>query len=84
MDNKERTDAAAAMINWCNSQEISMADAEKIMYKVIAKIITNRMKITRHSPPPDQEVFHQEILASQEALMHELISRIYAIHGRKP
>ena len=38
MDNKERTQAANALIEWFNSQEISQSDAKAVMAKVIAKI----------------------------------------------
>ena len=84
MDNKELTAAASAFIQWCNSQEISPANAEKMMYKTLAKIICDRLKIgDRYVDPASQEEFKQEMLRSQEHLIHELISRIYTIRGRK-
>lgn len=83
MDNRELTDAAKALIEWCNSQEIKPRDFERVMYKVISKIITDRMGVRPGSPSPSEGEWKQELLASQEALMHELVTRIYQLHGRK-
>jgi hypothetical protein len=82
MDNRELTDAAKALIGWCNSQSITPSDFEKVMMKVHAKIITDRMQINPLAPP-SQEEFHQELLRHDEGLMHELVTRIYQLHGRK-
>lgn len=83
MDNRELTDAAEALIGWFNSQSLKPSEAEKIMAKVIAKIICDRMKISTMSAPPSESVFRQELMGNQETLMHELITRIYIIHGRR-
>lgn len=83
MDNRELVDAASALIHWANSQELKPSHLEKIMAKVQAKIITDRMGIRTDAPPPDQDSFKQEIMGAQELLMHELVTRIFKIAGRK-
>lgn len=46
MDNKERAQAAAALIEWFNSQEIGQSDAKAVMAKVLAKIMVRGPKDT--------------------------------------
>jgi hypothetical protein len=43
MDNKERTEAGNALVQWFNSQEIAPQDASAIMTKVLAKILVGNI-----------------------------------------
>jgi hypothetical protein len=71
MDNKERTQAANALIQWFNSQDISQADAEIVILKVTAKILNRRFDRTNPASVTAALDEHQRILA------HETIEAIY-------
>lgn len=83
MDNSELVDAANGLVQWANSQELRPADLEKVMSKVQAKIITDRLGLKLGSPSPSDEQWKQELLRNQETLMHDIVSRIFKICGRK-
>jgi len=72
MENKERTEAANALIRWFNSQEITSADAEVVMLKVAAKLMAARCQGATH---PEQINFEMD--EHIRILSHELIERIY-------
>lgn len=84
MDNRELTAAASAFIQWCNSQEISLDDCVKMMLKVEAKILCDRMKLGTGATGamPDHDLVKRVVLDHNEALFHELISRIHALAKR--
>lgn len=85
MDNKELTDAANGLVQWANSQEIRPADLEKVMMKLMAKILLDRLGVKKiGDPTPSHDAWQQAILKSQEDLLHEIITRIYKLAGRTP
>jgi hypothetical protein len=47
MSQKEQTQAANALIEWFNSQEIGKADAHTVMIKVFAKLLISSPADTR-------------------------------------
>jgi hypothetical protein len=77
MDNKDRVAAANALISWFNSQEVSGADAERIMLKVIAKLIISRVGNTHPDSINDAMDEHNRVLG------HELIDRIHSVRRLK-
>ena len=77
MENKDRTAAANALISWFNSQEIGSVDAERIMLKVMAKLIVERIRNTH----PD--TINKELDEHNRVLGHELIDRIHSVRRLK-
>ena len=73
MDNKQRTEAGNALIQWFNSQEIPPSDAEAIMLKVMAKLILLRIDATR----PTRNAFLDNAVEHNHLhLVHELNERL--------
>lgn len=77
MDNKEHAEAAAALINWFNSQEIRIADARAIMRKVIARLIVR--EATPHNSPRQGELLNEEFIK----LVNEVNLRLLQISRGK-
>jgi hypothetical protein len=71
MDKRETTQAANALIGWFNSQDISSVDAELIMIRVQAKLITKRLE--RDKP----EKIKAEIDQHLYLLSHEMLDVLY-------
>lgn len=70
--NRARTQAANALIEWFNGQEISQLEAEAIMHKVFAKLIVGRV---RH----DVFEFEKAVARHQTDLVHEMNERLHVI-----
>lgn len=56
MDTKEHAQAAAALINWFNDQDIRPADARAVMALVIAKAITTEHRRTPYVPGQEHPI----------------------------
>jgi hypothetical protein len=73
MDSRELTSAANALIEWFNHQEISRADAQEVMAKVIAKIIVGKVG------PLDRTALLQELDKIHLAITHALNERMVQV-----
>lgn len=61
MDNREHTQAANALIEWFNGQEISKTDAILVMSKVIAKVLVGTHGTEREALTPPLDAVCLEI-----------------------
>jgi hypothetical protein len=80
MDTKQHTEAANALVQWFNSQEITQADACVIMSKVIAKCLVGSVH-GAHSPDVRRALdstLDQFILT----LVHDMNDRIFHVRRR--
>jgi hypothetical protein len=76
MDQKERLDAANALVQWFNSQEISPSDASAIMSKVQAKIFVGAM--ASPSLPETRSQLYDLIDRAMLQLIHDMNDRLFA------
>ncbi len=80
MESKERVEAANALIQWFNSQDISQKDALVVMNKVAAKIIVGALSA---STTPNQR---RELDAMSDAhtlsLVHEINERLFHVRRK--
>jgi hypothetical protein len=76
MDTKEHIQAANALIEWFNSQEVSERDAAAIMSKVLAKILVGALQGS-HTATERQSLDHlvDRIMLQ---LVHDINDRIFA------
>ena len=80
MDTKQQTEAANALVNWFNSQEIPQADACAIMSKVIAKILVGSVH-GAHTPDV-RKVLDSTLDQFILALVHDMNDRIFHVRRR--
>lgn len=81
MDNKEHTEAANALINWFNSQDIAVADAAEIMSKVIAKILVSAVSNAR-TPNARREAINEGVDLFTLHLVHDVNDRLHHVRHR--
>lgn len=74
MTPKEQAAAANALIGWCNSQEITPADAELVLSKVLAKIFVDRLP---SGPTTDPYILHKIIQTFEFTLVNDTNERSY-------
>jgi hypothetical protein len=80
MDARERTQAANALIEWFNSQEIPPHDAAVIMTKVTAKIIVGAIHGAHTHDQRTQINDAVDDITLQ--LVHEINDRIFHVRRR--
>jgi hypothetical protein len=80
MDQKERTEAANALVNWFNSQEISQADACAIMSKVVAKILVGA--VSGPHTPDVRQALDSTLDQFTLGLVHDMNDRIFHVRRR--
>lgn len=69
----EQSDAANALVEWFNSQELGPADAEAIMHRVQAKLLVAR--VNRN----DVFVLQEAIAEAQLRFVHEANERLHQV-----
>jgi hypothetical protein len=80
MDHKEQTLAGNALVNWFNSMEVSPADAQAIMSKVMAKIIVGN--ISGATTPEVRRELDGAIDRVTLQLIHDINDRIFHVRRR--
>jgi hypothetical protein len=85
MDTREKTQAANALIEWFNSQEVSPADAALIMSQVQAKIFVDLAK-NAVTGPHTPEV-HRQLDAALDRIhlqfIHDVNDRLFHVRQRR-
>jgi hypothetical protein len=76
MDTKSHIEAANALIQWFNSQEIAPGDATKIMSKVVAKIIVGALKGSHTAA--ERRALDDTVDHVMLQLVHDINDRIFA------
>jgi len=76
MDTKEHIQAANALIQWFNSQEIAQADACAIMSKVMAKILVGTLQGSHTAT--ERQSLDNIIDRIMLQLVHDINDRIFA------
>ena len=75
MDARSRTDAANALVEWFNSQEVSPGEAKLVMSKVIAKIIAGTA--SGRSVPDVRMNLDLDIDTFMLQLVHDINDRLF-------
>lgn len=73
MDTKDQVAAANALIEWFNSQEIGPSDAQKIMSKVLAKLLA-----PPRGPHLPREALQKRLDTFTLNLAHDVNERTYS------
>jgi hypothetical protein len=76
MDTKEQIQAANALVQWFNSQEITEHDAAAIMSKVLAKILVGAIKGSHTAAQRQSLDLAVDVVLLQ--LTHDINDRIFA------
>ena len=77
MDTKQHTEAANALVNWFNTQEIAPADAACIMSKVVAKILVGA--VSGPHTPDVREAIHTGVDLFTLHLVHDINDRLHQV-----
>jgi hypothetical protein len=80
MESKERVEAANALIQWFNSQDISQKDALVVMNKVAAKIIVGALPAS--TTPAQREALDTLTDAHTLSLVHEINERLFHVRRK--
>ena len=83
MDSKEHVAAGNALIEWFNSQEIAPYDAERIMVKVLAKLLVTESGLDGPTPPHSaQKLLDHAIDSFTLDLVHAINDRLFHVRRK--